>query len=913
MSIPKLDFQSFRPPADAKRNGSEYHFPCPVSGAGIDRAWCDPDKGTFGCREHGGKLTGRDFTDHARALGILPVDLGRRSDAPLETWAWTTATGRKRKQFRWRCRCGGNAECDTCHGKGTSKRWAKKRDARTPAPDALLYVPHPLDGASTIYLCEGGSSADALTRHGLIAVGFNNADPTRDSLDRLPADPRIVIWPDHDASGYRQAIRFADALRSTGRTVDAVDPVRLNPDAPPAWDPGDWRPPAGVTPADAILPAIGPLDAIRDRAPAPAPAPGADAAILEIPQPDTGAGVDAALRHCGFAHRKNLRADRGEVRALPAGDWESRTDEWCATARRLIRERCVTLVMKDGESKEVPVAYTAAAFQDVLLAHAYDHAADPFREWLESLPAWDGQPRRWLAHCFPSLTANPLAEWASRSVTLACVRLCYHPGSRVQEAVVLVGERGVGKSTALAWLFPPTRREDWFTDAVNLAAPMKELVEAFAGRVLVEFGDMAGAHRADVGRLKSLLTTTSFGSVRLAYRRDPVPHPRRVVFSGTANPPDVLPLDPSGAISRRFVVLPVTETAIDHAPHVTAYLDAHREQLWAEALHRFTAGEPHHLPDDLKRQQAASNAPYETTDEAAVAMVTAVLGSPLPNRVQVLDVRDGIARRCEAAGLRTSPISDGRIVLALKLLGYESQRSMADRWWELAPMTPHDTISCTLGIDSTFSTNRVNVEKVGTSRTPKENGVMGCHGPVPAPDAMPAERPDPTREELREHAAAAGAPAAAPPKNEGAPPLGRRPEFRRHPPPLDPTREELREHAAAAGADLVLDTAGRPVWWRESDGHIEVAVAFPAPAPGDPDPSGDACSRCGRPWSASTGPGYCSRCDAGAAWDGDDYERRLRRLPIDDLQGLNVALATQDGRERELTIVRDELQRRKIH
>ena len=71
----------------------------------------------------------------------------------------------------------------------------------------------------------------------------------------------------------------------------------------------------------------------------------------------------------------------------------------------------------------------------------------------------------------------------------------------------------------------------------------------------------------------------------------------------------------------------------------------------------------------------------------------------------------------------------------------------------------------------------------------------------------------------------------------------------------DPTIEELRQHATAAGADLVLTAAGRPMWWYEPDGSLHVAVEYPAPPPADPDPSGDACSRCGRPWSPSTGAG----------------------------------------------------------
>ena len=128
--------------------------------------------------------------------------------------------------------------------------------------------------------------------------------------------------------------------------------------------------------------------------------------------------------------------------------------------------------------------------------------------------------------------------------------------------------------------------------------------------------------------------------------------------------------------------------------------------------------------------------------------------------------------------------------------------------------------------------------------------------------------------------------------------------------PPAPTLEELRAAATAAGAELALDGGNRPIWWFEPDGRITVAVETPAAPPGDPDPSGNACSRCGRPWAAATGPGHCSRCDGGAAWDDDDAERRLRRLPTEDLQMLDATLANQGGRDADLVIVHDELARR---
>ena len=111
---------------------------------------------------------------------------------------------------------------------------------------------------------------------------------------------------------------------------------------------------------------------------------------------------------------------------------------------------------------------------------------------------------------------------------------------------------------------------------------------------------MAGATRAERESLKAFLSRTDDGSVRLAYRRNPETMLRRCVLAGSTNDPHCLPADPSG--NRRFVVVTV-EAAGAGPAGVQAYLKANREQLWAEALHRYHEGEEAWLPQSLADAQ----------------------------------------------------------------------------------------------------------------------------------------------------------------------------------------------------------------------------------------------------------------------------------------------------------------------
>ncbi len=227
-----------------RREGSDLRGSCPVCGA------TGKTERNFWAREHDGVLLlgcnfcgeGGDFFKAA----LLALGLNRRpqvQEKPLARWQFVTADGRRRAMYRWRCDCGGRSDCEKCHGKGTYKRLSKPRPGVPELAD-LLYVPRRLEvrDGEAVYLCEGGSSADALAGLGLSVVAWPGARPSVESLRRLPAGPLYRVWPDHDATGYRQAIQFGEALAGLGlgHDVRAVDPLKVWPDAPAKWDPRDW-------------------------------------------------------------------------------------------------------------------------------------------------------------------------------------------------------------------------------------------------------------------------------------------------------------------------------------------------------------------------------------------------------------------------------------------------------------------------------------------------------------------------------------------------------------------------------------------------------------------------------------------------------------------------------------------------
>lgn len=223
-----------------------------------------------------------------------------------------------------------------------------------------------------------------------------------------------------------------------------------------------------------------------------------------------------------------------------------------------------------GRYTEFPSAKVQTALTDAATRRAYH----PVKEYLESLPEWDGVPR------VESLLIEHLgAEDCSyvravtRKVLCAAIRRIYHPGTKFDTVLVMIGGQGIGKSTILSKLGGA-----WFTDALKLSAIKdKTAAEQIQGKWIVELGELQGMRKADINALKGFFSAQT-DRYRAAYGRRAHDHPRQCIFVGTTNEQDGFLRDPTGG--RRFWPVHVRATG-EHPYKMT---QAEVDQIWAEAL-----------------------------------------------------------------------------------------------------------------------------------------------------------------------------------------------------------------------------------------------------------------------------------------------------------------------------------------
>ena len=353
-----------------------------------------------------------------------------------------------------------------------------------------------------------------------------------------------------------------------------------------------------------------------------------------------------------------------------------------ARLRDLIAQRFTYQTVRDGPQ---PMNYAKERWGMVLNAHLCTRERDPFKDWLSDLAPWDKSPRldQYLNDLFCA-GDGPLVKWVAQFLFLGPIHRAHEPGAQLAEMPVLIGKQGIGKSALLLNMFPIEHRA-WVSDGLHLAADAKVRAEALQGRVIVEASEMTGASRADLDSLKTFLSQPDDGGIRLAYRRNPEPRPRTCIIVGSTNRFDALPNDPSGL--RRFV--PITLNAATQA--VEGYMDEHRDQLWAEAICRHTAGINPKLPRNLMPGAAVAAERHRNHDVGIEDALDATLPPDWTGTLEQAAHKIGLLGENEA-GAKLSMRDQKRLGDALTVRGYVKAQVMTGgvrrRVWSQSVTSP---------------------------------------------------------------------------------------------------------------------------------------------------------------------------------------------------------------------------------
>jgi predicted P-loop ATPase len=202
------------------------------------------------------------------------------------------------------------------------------------------------------------------------------------------------------------------------------------------------------------------------------------------------------------------------------------------------------------------------------------------RKWLQDL-IWDGHERLALMLADGwGAEETPYTMAVGRCWLIGMVARIFSPGEKMDTLPVFEGRQGILKSSSLQALVPD--KKYFLSSNIDPIRNQKDFLSSLQGKWLIEFAEVnrylsRESHADDMKALISIEVDT----YRVPYGATTMDYPRQCVFAGTLNSRE-WNADQTGG--RRFWPVECGEINLD-------YITANREQLFAEAVHRYRKGE----------------------------------------------------------------------------------------------------------------------------------------------------------------------------------------------------------------------------------------------------------------------------------------------------------------------------------
>lgn len=514
-----------------------------------------------------------------KALEIAPEPRQNRARRVVATYSYQGPTGSEiRQKVRY------EPKDFRIRHKDATGQWVYKAGA---GPAVLYRLPElirAIAAGEPVFIVEGEKDVDRLAALGLIATCNieGAAKPEQrpkwktEYTAQLTGAARVVLLPDNDDPGRAHMRHVAQQLHGK---VGAACWLEL-PSLPEKGDVSDW------------LDAGGTVEELRSLAETAAPLP------------------DRASEPCEKAPPAIKKSFGSAVEVLSREPWQGIIGY--NSFRQCIEKRTVTPYgsklgpWQDHDTAETMLWFEAdrdtefevGVIDRAVMTVAHRNPFNPAQDRLRELAAlWDGVHRlsSWLTDYLNAKTTDSNREYMAEigpAFLKGVVARVLQPGCKRDDVVVIRGDQGWGKSTAVAAISDCIHHEA-FTDSVDL----NNLAEAkiqIRGVIIAELSELAGMQRGEVETIKAFVATRS-DHFREKFGRYASDFPRTVSFIGTTNDPNFLK-DPTG--NRRW--WPVTLNGPIDIDRLRAILP----QLLGEAVHRVQTGEVWYMVAEKALEQA---------------------------------------------------------------------------------------------------------------------------------------------------------------------------------------------------------------------------------------------------------------------------------------------------------------------
>ena len=230
------------------------------------------------------------------------------------------------------------------------------------------------------------------------------------------------------------------------------------------------------------------------------------------------------------------------------------------------------------ESKQIYdyTAFNKARIESAINVVSHRHVLNPMLDYMENaFKKYDGQRR--LDDFFPKFLGverSAVTSLITRLWFMGGVAKVYHPLTKIDQSLDLVGSQGIGKTTLLQNLAPMGLYTDQFNSVTD-----KDDLGNLIGMFIVNDDEMAATSKSSFEEIKRFLTDNNF-KYRPPYAKHPKQFVKKFIFARTTNNRTYLK-DKTG--TRRFLPL-MTHKSLQELNPVTDLTPDYVQQIWGETV-----------------------------------------------------------------------------------------------------------------------------------------------------------------------------------------------------------------------------------------------------------------------------------------------------------------------------------------
>jgi putative DNA primase/helicase len=347
---------------------------------------------------------------------------------------------------------------------------------------------------------------------------------------------------------------------------------------------------------------------------------------------------------------------RSDEEILDCGRWRGLTDVDAIKVQRWV-------------SAEYRLDYQTATVHEQLIGVAHEHRAHPVRNYLQAL-LWDGTKRMdsWLGDVF-GVDATLGAHLVGRAWLISMVARIMSPGCKVDTVPILIGRQGLRKSTTLRAMMPDAT---WFSDSDIPLHHSQDKYQVIQGVWLYEIAEFDRfTSKSDAAEVKAYVSSQR-DTFRRSHGRRVASVDRQVVFAGSTNAAEFL-VDPTG--SRRYWPLVCSQADPDVMHRI-------RDQLWAEAVAAYEAGESWWLSSEVAAEVAEMADAFRVGDPWDEPLSAWLAEKTATARLSGLIMADILADACGTPIGVATKREQGRAGAIMVRLGWTKKKRKHDvRWY----------------------------------------------------------------------------------------------------------------------------------------------------------------------------------------------------------------------------------------